>query len=185
MALELRIMSGSEVTLAPQYGNKHGTLSIEPVATRMVEKEVWEDFKEELAKIWMSYQDFDGTPLNCRTHWAKENPRSVYVNGEKEQTMRYWQKVYNVRMKEFFDDLDGLTEGVTVEDLNKVFSNNYFDEMFRPQWERFGVVLKDSKYSNDLNGDGIQIQGNQQEDNGDMSSCIQNTQDASRCCVLI
>ena len=66
MALELRIMGGSDVTMAPQFGNKHGTLSIEPVSTRMVHEEVWEDFKEELAEVWMSYKDFDGTPLNTR-----------------------------------------------------------------------------------------------------------------------
>ena len=34
LALELRIMGGSEITMAAQYGNKHGTLSIEPVSTR-------------------------------------------------------------------------------------------------------------------------------------------------------
>ena len=32
----------------------------------MVHQEVWEDFKEELAKVWTSYKDFDGTPLNTR-----------------------------------------------------------------------------------------------------------------------
>ena len=57
--------------MAPQYGNKHGTLAIEPVSTRIVHKEVWEDFKVELAKIWMNYTDFDGTPLKSRVHWAK------------------------------------------------------------------------------------------------------------------
>ena len=81
-------MGGSGITMAAQYGNKHGTLSIEPVSTRyinendpnslkiiillsflisrMVHQEVWEDFKEELAKVWTSYKDFDGTPLNTR-----------------------------------------------------------------------------------------------------------------------
>ena len=95
--------------------------------------------------------------------------------------MMYWQRVYSDRMKEFFDTLDALTEGVTVEDLNKVFSNNYFDKMFRPQWERFGVTLKDPK--NDVNG--IQTQGNEQQNNGDMSSGTKTTQDASGCCVLM
>ena len=32
--LELRIMGGSDVLMASQYGNKHGTLAIEPVSTR-------------------------------------------------------------------------------------------------------------------------------------------------------
>ena len=60
MALELRIMGGSDVTMAPQYGNKHGTLCIEPVSTRMVHKEVWEDFKDQLANVpsMSFYPDF-------------------------------------------------------------------------------------------------------------------------------
>ena len=32
--LELRVMGGSDVLMASQYGNKHGTLAIEPVSTR-------------------------------------------------------------------------------------------------------------------------------------------------------
>ena len=81
MALEVRVMGASNVLMAPQYGNKHGTLSIEPVSTRIVSKEIWEDFKEELAKVWMSYTDHDGTLLNSRVHWAKEMPRAVTVQG--------------------------------------------------------------------------------------------------------
>ena len=80
MALELRVMGGSDVLMAPQFGNKHGTLSIEPVSTRIVHKEVWEDFKEELAKVWMSYRDFDGSLLLSRVHWAKESPRVVTID---------------------------------------------------------------------------------------------------------
>ena len=57
--------------MAPQYGNKHGTLAIEPVSTRIVHKEVWEDFKISLAKIWMNYTDHDGSLLKSRVHWAK------------------------------------------------------------------------------------------------------------------
>ena len=81
MTLEVRVMGGSDVLMAPQFGNKHGTLSIEPVSTRIVSKEIWEDFKEELAKVWMSYTDHDGSLLNSRVHWAKEMPRAVTVEG--------------------------------------------------------------------------------------------------------
>ena len=42
-------------------------------------------------------------------------------------------------MQEFFDALENLTEGVSVNDINAIFSNRYLDEVFRPQWERFGV----------------------------------------------
>ena len=70
--------------MAPQFGNKHGTLAIEPVSTRIVHKEVWEDFKVELAKIWMNYTDLDGTPLKSRVHWAKV---SVKVENMKEMIL--------------------------------------------------------------------------------------------------
>ena len=80
MALELRVMGGSQVLMAPQFGNKHGTLAIEPVSTRIVHKEVWEDFKVELAKVWMKYRDHDGSLLKSRVHWAKVCPNSRLVS---------------------------------------------------------------------------------------------------------
>ena len=72
MALELRVMGGSDVTMAPQHGNKHGTLSIEPVSTRMVHKEVWEDFKEELAKVVSTFTSL--LSLSSPTIWAVHAP---------------------------------------------------------------------------------------------------------------
>ena len=128
MALELRVMGGSDVLMAPQFGNKHGTLSIEPVSTRIVHKEVWEDFKDELAKVWMSYKEFDGSPLLSRVHWAKESPRSVTVEQVvplfhlihlphvqvRYDTVEYWHKIYAKNMKQFFAIFDSLTEGVTI-----------------------------------------------------------------------
>ena len=79
MALELRVMGGSNVLMAPQFGNKHGTLAIEPVSTRIVHKEIWEDFKVELAKIWMNYRDHDGTLLKSRVHWAKVDGIKIFM----------------------------------------------------------------------------------------------------------
>ena len=74
LTLEGRVMSYSDVLMAPQYGNKHGTVSIEVLSTRIVPKKTWEDFKVKLAKKWMSYTDHDGTPLHGRVDWAKEMP---------------------------------------------------------------------------------------------------------------
>ena len=91
----------------------------------MVHKEVFEDFKDQLAKKWMSYKDFDGTPLNTRIHWAKESPRFIEVNGEKYPTMEYVHMNYKDQMTTFFDDLDRLTEGVSIQDINSLFSNRY------------------------------------------------------------
>ena len=81
LTLEGRVMSHSDVLMAPQYGNKHGTVSIEILSTRIVPKKTWEDFKVKLAKKWMSYTDHDGTPLHARVHWAKEGPSEVTFQG--------------------------------------------------------------------------------------------------------
>ena len=184
MALELRIMGGSDVTMAAQHGNKHGTLSIEPVSTRMVHKEVWEDFKEELAKVWMSYKDFDGTPLNCRVHWAKESPKLVYLNGSKVEALDYWRRVYSDRMEEFFHVLDGLTPGVTIKDLNELFSNNYLDEVFSVQWKKFGVVLKPPEEKNDFHGDENEAHENGNIDDNNMTSTSSVVNQKTSCCLL-
>ena len=81
LTLEGRVMSHSEVLMAPQFGNKHGTISIEVLSTRIVPQKTWEDFKVKLAKKWMSYTDHDGTPLHGRLHWAKEMPSTVAFKG--------------------------------------------------------------------------------------------------------
>ena len=112
---------------------------MEPVSTRIVHPEVWEDFKDELAKVWMSYTDHDGTPLKTRLHWAKEAPRVVTVGSETRETVAYLQDVYRENMDKFFDILSQLTEGVSVADLNKLFSNSHLDKIFKHQWSRFGV----------------------------------------------
>ena len=79
--------------------------------------------KETYFKVWMSYTDFDGTPLNTRLHWAKEAPRYLEVEGLCYETMDYVHKNYENPMRTFFDDLNELTEGVSIQDLNSLFSN--------------------------------------------------------------
>lgn len=169
MALELRVMGGSEMLMASQYGNKHGTLAIEPVSTRIVHKEVWEDFKVELAKIWMSYKDFDGTLLKSRVHWAKESPRKVIIENNIFDTVEYWHKLYEDNMTRFFDILK--ENGVSIEDTFNMFSNHYLDALFKPQWERFGIDF-DSKKMNGNHKNGIPA------DKDHKSS-------TSACCVIV
>lgn len=71
LALELRIMGGSDVLMAPQYRNDHGTASIEVLTITNAVPEQWEVFKQEVADIWMSYE-YEGAKVNSRPHWAKE-----------------------------------------------------------------------------------------------------------------
>lgn len=75
IALEMRITGDSDVTMAPQRGNKHGTASIEVVTSMPAvenKKGIWKDFKQTLANVWLSYTDPDGNHLAVRPHWAKE-----------------------------------------------------------------------------------------------------------------
>lgn len=71
LTLELRIMGGSDMLMAPQYGNDLGTASIEILTIPNAVPEQWEAFKQEVADIWMGYE-INGAKLNARPHWAKE-----------------------------------------------------------------------------------------------------------------
>jgi len=180
MTLELRIMGGSEVVMAPQHGNKHGTLAIEPVSTRIVHRGVWEDFKQELAKTWMNYKDWDGTPLKSRVHWAKESPRSVHIDGEEIETLEYWQRLYQPNMAELFRQLAGLREGVSVADLQAVFSNHYLDQLFRPHWLQAGVELERREDSGLVVDRARGPPGNQSK----ASETAEESETSSACCTL-
>ena len=178
MALELRIMGGSNVLMAPQYGNKHGTLAIEPVSTRIVHKEVWEDFKEELAKVWMSYTDHDGTPLLSRVHWAKESPRSVTINGVKQDTVEHWHHIYQDNMDQLFNILDSLSDNISVQDIFNLFSNQYLDSLFKQQWKKYGVT-EEELVKEEMNGKIKESNGT-----GEVLLADEAKETRSTCCVL-
>lgn len=71
LTLELRIMGGSNMIMAPQHRNDYGTASIEVLTVPNAVPEEWEQFKQKVADIWMGYE-VDGAKLNARPHWAKE-----------------------------------------------------------------------------------------------------------------
>jgi hypothetical protein len=71
--LELRIMSDSNMIMAPQTGNKWGTASIEVLTIPdSVTDGEWTGFCQKVTDKWMSYTDAEGAALNVRPHWAKE-----------------------------------------------------------------------------------------------------------------
>jgi hypothetical protein len=72
VTLEMRIMGGSDITMAPQYGNSLGTCSIEVLTTLITPEAEWVSFMQNLANRWTSYTDSAGEPLNVRPHWAKQ-----------------------------------------------------------------------------------------------------------------
>jgi hypothetical protein len=73
LTLELRIMSGSDMIMAPQRGNEWGTASVEVLTLPdAVSDGEWSAFCQQVADKWLSYKDSEGNLLNVRPHWAKE-----------------------------------------------------------------------------------------------------------------
>lgn len=71
MPLEMRIMAGSDVTLAPQRGHALGTCSIEILTLHNV-ADIWPAYAQKVLDKWAGYTGTDGRLVPVRPHWAKE-----------------------------------------------------------------------------------------------------------------
>lgn len=128
LTLELRIMGGSDVLMAPQKGNDHGTASIEVLTVPNAVPEQWEEFKQEVAEIWMGYE-YNGAKLNTRPHWAKEW-QTLTVNGE--PMAKYLKEhAYKDQVPLFKAELEGIgaKQGWTLADIQERFSNALWDDI--------------------------------------------------------
>ncbi len=130
ITLEMRIMADSHVTMAPQYGNRFGTCSIEVLTNLNVSQEEWLAFMQEIAEAWDSYTDSYGNRLNVRPHWAKLwqglQFRGLSVND-------YLKNVaYKDRIPEFKAGLQVIADagGYTLTDLQHMFSNPLLKDIF-------------------------------------------------------
>ena len=129
MVMEVRLTGGSDVYLAPMYGNEHGTVSIEVASSPLVPVDVWERFKGDLAATWRS--NFEG--LKVRPHWAKEFPLEV---GDV-STADYIREVYADQLPLFFNTLYEIVTTLTgsMAETQERFSTKYFDEIFPDYWQ--------------------------------------------------
>eukprot|EP01100_Stratorugosa_tubuloviscum_P011123 TRINITY_DN48_c0_g2_i2.p1 TRINITY_DN48_c0_g2~~TRINITY_DN48_c0_g2_i2.p1 ORF type:complete len:678 (+),score=400.71 TRINITY_DN48_c0_g2_i2:24-2057(+) len=137
IALEMRITGASNVTMAPQSGNRFGTCSIEILTTPNTEKEEWHDFKQQVINDWATLTDANGVPLNIRSHWAKEweglsmrnQPIIDYFKGP---------AAYGNKIEEFKRQLDAIARagGYSLNDIQTRFSNNTLDNLFEQVWKR-------------------------------------------------
>jgi hypothetical protein len=99
MPLEMRIMGGSNIIMAPQRHNALGTCSIEALMLHSA-SDIWLPFAQEVINTWMSYTDPNtGKKLNTRPHWAKEwyegmASDAVEVETRDIQRGTYWVRVY-------------------------------------------------------------------------------------------
>ncbi|OHF04516.1 hypothetical protein CORC01_00368 [Colletotrichum orchidophilum] len=129
MPLEMRIMGGSNVVMAPQRGNELGTCSIE-VLTLQAASDIWVPFAQQVLDKWMALKDPNTQQLlKTRPHWAKEW-EGLTVNG------RPWlekmkNEDYKSEIQEFLGIMADIGEeaGWTLDDLKTRFSNNLFDHL--------------------------------------------------------
>jgi hypothetical protein len=124
LALEMRIMSGSDVLLAPQKGNDLGTLSIEVLTLPdAVSDDEWQGFAQKVFDLWTSYGG------NVRPHWAKEWERFTFKGQEARKYLK--EVAYKDQIPEFRDAIEaiGKQQGWTLKQLKNRFSNELWDNL--------------------------------------------------------
>ncbi|MEA2586661.1 MAG: hypothetical protein QOF33_4746 [Thermomicrobiales bacterium] len=128
VVLEMRVMAGSDTTMAPQHGNL-ATCAIEVLTSLITPREEWISFMQEIVDLWTSYKGADGKPLNVRPHWAKEW-HDVEFNGQ--PAVDYLRDVaYAEQIPVLRKDLESIAAagGYPVTAL-AVFGNPLLSELF-------------------------------------------------------
>lgn len=131
IALEMRIMADSSITMAPQYGNQFGTCSIEVLTNLNVTDTEWLSFMQQVCDSWSSYTDSAGNPLNVRPHWAKQ---WAGLTIQRMPVLNYLTGVaYKDRIPEFLAGLTAVAQagGYPLADLDARFSNALLKTIFR------------------------------------------------------
>jgi hypothetical protein len=126
LTLEMRIMGGSDVIMAPQRGNTLGTASIEILTLPdAVTDDEWTSFSQLVCDKWMSY----GDELNVRTHWAKEWEGIRFRGMEAKHYMK--EVAFASQIKEFKEALAeiGKGQGWTLDEIRGRFSNQLWDKI--------------------------------------------------------
>ncbi|KAH7049240.1 hypothetical protein B0J12DRAFT_574246 [Macrophomina phaseolina] len=130
LTLELRIMGSSNMIMAPQRGNEHGTASIEVLTVPdAAHDEEWQGFMQKMADKWMGLTDGKGKVLNVRPHLAKEWD-GLRLGGL--DARKYLREVaYKEAIPEFLGMLKEIGEGQGwgLEELKGRFSNELLDDL--------------------------------------------------------
>ncbi len=135
--LEMRMIGGSEVYLAPQYGNEV-TCAIEVLTNPITNRREWEAFIQSLMDEWSTLKNsVTGEALRVLPHWAKQWPKKV--NGR--DTIPALRELYKHNAIEFKKQLTEISEagGYTIEDMLKRFGNdNMLDIIDMPNLKSTG-----------------------------------------------
>jgi hypothetical protein len=128
VALEMRIMAGSKVTMAPQSGNL-ATCSIEVLSTPITPRAEWIAFMQEIADLWTDYSDAHGVALNVRPHWAKQWQDIRFRGRPAVEHLR--EVAYADRIPEFRAALERIAAaGGSPPAAWRIFSNPLLEELF-------------------------------------------------------
>lgn len=127
LTLEMRIMGGSNITMAAQRGN-HYTCSIEVLSTMLVPHRDWKAMAEKIIALWISYTDSENNPLNIRTHWAKEWHGLQFDGKDSDNFVR---ETYRDAIPEFKQQLSEIAAagGYSLDDMQQMFSNTLWDKI--------------------------------------------------------
>jgi len=128
LTLELRIMGGSDVLLAPQFGNKFGTVSIEILSVPdAVSDQEWSGFCQKVADLWGEL----GGEGKVRPHWAKEWEGVRF--GKQKMDAKTWMRevAYSGQITDWkrVVGMIGERQGWGIGDLRRRFSNEIWDEI--------------------------------------------------------
>jgi hypothetical protein len=134
VALEMRIMGGSDITMAPQHGNRLGTCAIEILTNEITPQRQWARFMQDIASLWTSYKDPFGRQLNVRPHWAKQWQGLTLHSRPVVSYLR--EHAYADSIPRFRAALREVARqgGYTASDL-RLFSNPLFDHLFDAVFE--------------------------------------------------
>ena len=130
--LEMRIMGDSDILLAPSKGNKHGTVTIEILSTKLIDDQIWEQFMQKLASKILSYKDHNNDLLKSRFHWAKQIPKQFMIDGQQKKADQYHSEIYASEMDEFCQVLDEISPGGRAKAF-ELFGNKKLEAMFHHQ----------------------------------------------------
>ncbi|KIV95625.1 hypothetical protein PV10_03255 [Exophiala mesophila] len=134
MPLEMRIMSDSKVTLAPQRGHPLGVCAIEILTLHNV-ADIWPAHAQKVLDKWTDYRDATGALVPVRPHWAKEWYGYQYRGRPWEEVLRNETAEHGGYRDEIAEWQREVTElatrdGWKIENARRIFGNEALDRLF-------------------------------------------------------
>jgi len=132
LVMEMRIMGGSDMIMAPQAGNKHGTCSIEILTPNNVDETEFKTFMQKITDEWLAIKDIHGAHLRSRPHWAKQW-EGLTVRGQ--DIKEYMMEIYQDAIPRFVKELHHVAQagGFSLTNSVDVFGNDNLDYFFRDE----------------------------------------------------